>query len=63
MKKDEAKQRIRNLFPQWKSANPQVGAAAPLVFYAFIQNEHPYLLEFRDSGDRYQTVACWVSSL
>ncbi len=32
----------------------------PVMFYGWLQNYYPELLDFPDSGDRYQTITCWV---
>ena len=33
-----------------------------LSFYGWLQEHYPELLDFPDTGDRYQTVTCWVQA-
>lgn len=42
-----------------KKKDPIIGE---LLFYFWIYEKYPELLDFPDTGDRYQTIACWVQS-
>ncbi len=33
-----------------------------LPFYLWLYEHYPELLDFPDMGDRYQTIACWISA-
>jgi hypothetical protein len=65
MTQDEAQKKILRAYEMeylpliggLQNRDPKMG---PLSFYFWLQEEYPELLEFPDSGDRYQTITCWV---
>ncbi|MGR3715639.1 MAG: hypothetical protein ACU0B1_02680 [Thermohalobaculum sp.] len=61
MKKEEAKIEVLNVWRQW-SDEKKKGAGVPLLFYSWLQKNHPNLLSFRASGDKYQIVAGWIKN-
>jgi hypothetical protein len=70
MSKQDAKAAVLNLYPSWARANGfdpdpiwsgnRISGTDAMLFYSFIQKEHPDFLSFRDSGDRWQTVHSWL---
>ena len=61
MKKEEAKVGVLNCWRQW-SDEQKKGAAAPLLFYNWLEENRPDLLSFRESDDKYQIVAGWIKN-
>lgn len=45
------------------SVNAAESTLGALPFYTWLQQNRPDLLEFRCSGDQYQTVAGWIGRL
>ena len=62
---DEAQMKILRIYDTeylWligglQNRDPIMGS---LSFYGWLQQQYPELLDFPDSGDRYQTITCWV---
>ena len=63
MKKDEARQHILRLFDWWVDQNcskkPPSGTDA-FGYFAWLETERPDLLNFRNWGDKWQTVHGWL---
>jgi hypothetical protein len=62
LNQNDAKQRIIDKWHSWitkvNTVNPN-GTDA-LSFFTFLQKEHPGLLDFRATGDKWQTVHSWL---
>jgi len=60
MKKDEAKRLVLREWDDWAAKNVPPGQKARgtdgLIFFGYLQKQRPHLLEFKTSGDRWQTV-------
>ena len=68
MKRSDAKAAIisvyRNVYLKCEnSVNAAESTWGALPFYTWLQQNRPDLLEFRCSGDQYQTVAGWIGRL
>jgi hypothetical protein len=61
MKKEEAKRLVLRKWRSWGDETAKRSALAPLDFYEHLKSEHPDLLCFKCSGDRYQVIAGWVA--
>jgi hypothetical protein len=65
MKKDEAKRLVLQEWDDWAAKNVPSGQQARgtdgLIFFGYLQMPHPYLVELKASGDRWQTVHGWLS--
>lgn len=44
------------------AVNATGSSIGALPFYKWLEREHPELLDFRASGDKYQLVAGWILS-
>lgn len=64
MKQAEAKQQVVRLFREWAAANgksiPHTAAEGGFMFYGWLRTNHPEALEFRATGDKWQTVHIWL---
>lgn len=62
MKKDDARQQVLSEWRRWASAAGKDKATGQdgFAFYFDLQRTHSHLLNFRDSGDRWQTVHAWL---
>jgi hypothetical protein len=66
MKKEDAKRLIISEWRDWKKTRPPsdnkpTGTDA-LIFFGNLQSNHPELLDFRYSGDKWQIVHSWLLS-
>ena len=66
MTKDDARRLILAKWPSWAAANAK-GKSKPngmdgLMFFADLQRNDYHLLNFRDRGDKWQTVHSWLLS-
>jgi hypothetical protein len=64
MKQDDAKRRIIVEWRSWAASNNIINANGNhgYKFLWFVKKEHNDLLEFRASGDKWQTVHSWLLS-
>ena len=63
MKKEDARGLIISEWRRWKQAQiPSKNATGTdgLLFFTYLQREKPALLDFRSSGDPWQTVHGWL---
>jgi hypothetical protein len=70
MLKQDSNSAVLRLYPSWARVDgfdpdpiwtgKRISGNDAMLFYCFIQKEHPDLLSFRDSGDRWQTVHGWL---
>jgi hypothetical protein len=62
--KSEAKASIIREWDKWAAKHVSPGQTASgndgMIFYGYVRKEHPELLNFRESGDRWQTVHGWL---
>jgi hypothetical protein len=65
MKRDEAKKLVLREWDDWAVKNVPRGQKAMgadgLIFFGYLQSQRPHLLEFKTTGDRWQTVHGWLS--
>jgi hypothetical protein len=64
MKKDEAKDssfRSGTIGRQNLPPGQRASGTDGLIFFGYLQMPHPYLVELKASGDRWQTVHGWLS--
>jgi hypothetical protein len=64
MTKDDARRLILAKWPSWAAANA-TGKSKPngmngLMFFSDLQRNDGHLLNFRDRGDKWQTVHGWL---
>lgn len=60
----DAKSRILSAWRTWVTENDihnPTGREA-MAFYSYLRNQHDHLLNFRDRGDKWQTVHSWLLS-
>lgn len=63
MTQAEAKAQIIPLWHEWLQVNRSDKASQDMqLFYAYVQKEHPHLLNFRYAGDQWQTFKMWIES-
>lgn len=62
MRQDEAKPLIIDEWRQWRKDKPNRGGTEMLIFYGWLKEERPHLMDFRCSGDPYQRVKGWLQS-
>jgi hypothetical protein len=63
MKRDDARRLIISEWHQWRQARipeTEANGTEGFVFFRFLQRERPGLLNFRDSGDKWQTIHAWL---
>lgn len=61
MTQDEAKQHVTSLWMDWLATRERTTLSQDMqVFYADLQTQHPHVLSFRASGDKWQTVKSWI---
>jgi hypothetical protein len=64
MTQAEAKAQIIPLWREWLQANRSDKASQDMqLFHAYVQKEHPHLLNFRYAGDQWQTFKMWIQDL
>jgi len=57
MKRKDAEFEAKKLWINWVGAKNKYGKHFGVTFYGWLQRNHPHLLNFKVSGDRYQTVS------
>jgi hypothetical protein len=62
MKTDEAKSRIVAEWSRRDGKSFPPTWAGKHAFYLWLQREHPHLLAFRCSGDKWQRVHGWIGA-
>jgi hypothetical protein len=64
VKQSEAKPTVLRLFREWAEANgksiPHTAAEGGFVFFTWLRANHPEALDFRATGDPWQTVHIWL---
>jgi hypothetical protein len=61
MKKEDARRAVLREWPTWAAANPDdAKVAGGMLFFTYLQNYRPDLLEFRASGEKWQVVHGWL---
>lgn len=58
MKKEDARDKIRELWRTWASNDPH--SADALLFFGWLRQNHPETLNFRAAGDKWQHVRSWI---
>lgn len=64
MKQDEARPAILAEFRLWAQKRSLQNATGQdgMLFFAFLENDQPGLLDFRAPGDKWQVVHSWLIS-
>jgi hypothetical protein len=62
--KEDAKTRILSEWRSWCESveDGRRNARDGLLFFAFLQRERSHLLQFRDHGDKWQTIHGWLKN-
>ena len=64
IRKDDAKDQILSEWPQWwienRGEKEHATGTDGFVFFGYLQSNKAHLLEFRNSGDKWQTVHGWL---
>lgn len=63
MKQEEAKTLIRNEYIVWKKNKDKINDNSKFEFFNYLQTHKEYLLNFKCSGDKWQTVNSMLSGL
>ena len=65
MNREEARQSVISEWGKWSAGKLPAGESASaidgMVFFQYLQSEHPELLRFRYNGDKWQIVKSWLS--
>lgn len=57
--KANARTEVQRMWRLW-DGDKSNEAASKLIFFGWLRKHRPFFLTFRDSGDRWQTVHCWL---
>jgi hypothetical protein len=61
MKKDDAQAAIIAEWDRWAARNPNdAKVMSGMLFFVYLQEERPMLLDFRSNGDKWQDVHSWL---
>jgi hypothetical protein len=59
--KDDAQYAVLAEWDRWSKRNPDDTAIMNgIIFFTYLEKEHPQLLDFRSSGDKWQVVHGWL---
>lgn len=62
MKQEDARQLIRSEYIDWKK-NQEINNHSKFQFFNYLQTQKEHLLNFKCSGDKWQTVNIMLSGL
>ena len=61
VKKDDAREAIVAEWDRWAARNPDDAEVMNgMLFFVYLQEERPSLLDFRSNGDKWQAVHRWL---
>jgi hypothetical protein len=61
MKKDDAREAIVAQWDRWAARNPNDAKVMNgMLFFVYLQEERPALLDFRSNSDKWQDVHGWL---
>lgn len=58
--REAAKMEIQLWYREWR---PRYPTEDKMLFFAYLQSDHPKLLTFRSRGDRWQDVQAWINEV